>query len=114
MALMHAKPHEIVDLQPLGSGLDGAKTVAITKTDHFEAIRLVVRAGAEIPSHQVPGNITLHCLEGRIELGLEDSSIELEADQWVYLDRGEPHSIKGIEDLSLLLTILFDGPADRS
>lgn len=113
MALKHAKPREIVDLQPLGSSLKNAKTAAITKSDHFEAIRLIVRAGAEIPSHKVSGNITLHCLEGRIELGLGDSSIELKAHQWVYLDGGEPHSVKGIEDSSLLLTILFDEPSDR-
>jgi quercetin dioxygenase-like cupin family protein len=32
----------------------------------------------------------------------------LNAGEWVYLDGGEPHSVKGIEDSSLLLTILFE------
>ena len=74
----------------------------------FEAIRLVVLAGQEIPSHQVSGHMTLHCLEGRVSLGLEHSTIELNAGEWVYLAGGEPHSVKGIENSSLLLTILFD------
>ncbi|MBR0987536.1 MULTISPECIES: cupin domain-containing protein [Bradyrhizobium] len=107
MALQHAQPGEIVDLRPLGSKLTDAKTAAIIKTEHFEAIRLIVLAGTEIPPHKVPGNIMLHCLEGRITLGLADSSTTLSAGEWIYLTGGEMHSLKGIENSSLLLTILF-------
>ncbi len=108
MALHHAKPGEIVELQPLGSKLHEARTSAIIKSQHFEAIHLVVHAGSEIPPYEVPGNITLHCLEGLVELGLDDSAVKLKANQWVYLDGGTLHSIKGIKDSSLLFTILFD------
>lgn len=108
MALPHAKPGAVVDLRPLGHALKDATTAAIVKSDRFEAIRLVVKAGTEIPPHQVSGNITLHCLEGRVSLGLARSSVELSGGDWVYLERGEAHSVTGIEDSSLLLTILFD------
>lgn len=108
MALHHAKPGEVVGLEPLGPKLKETKSTAIIKSDYFEAIRLIVHAGAEIPAHEVSGNITLHCLEGRIEIGLDDSAIDLKANEWVYLDGGESHSVKGIEDSSLLLTILLD------
>src|SRR3546814_3201644 len=91
MALKHAKAGEVVDLRPLGDKLKDAKTAAIIKGEGFEAIRLVVRAGREIPSHEVSGNITLHCLEGRVLLGLEQSTIELNAGEWVYL-RSEEHT----------------------
>ncbi|MEW4468419.1 cupin domain-containing protein [Parasphingorhabdus sp. JC815] len=108
MALHHAKPNEIVDLAPLGPALTDATTTAITKTDQFEAIRLIVPAGTIIPQHKVDGAITLHCLEGHVELGLDNSSIELTANDWVYLEGGAPHSVKGVKDSSLLLTILFN------
>lgn len=106
MALPHAKPGEVIDLRPLGDALAATKTAALVKSDRFEAIRLIVPEGATIPSHQVPGYLTLHCLEGRIELG--PSGIALAAGEWLYLERGEPHSVRGIEHASLLLTILFD------
>jgi quercetin dioxygenase-like cupin family protein len=106
MALKHALPGEIVDLRPLGSALASATTSALVKSDRFEAVRLIVRAGTTIPSHQVPGHVTLHCLEGRVALG--PLGAEMFAGDWLYLDRGEPHSVRGIEDASLLLTILFD------
>ena len=50
----------------------------------------------------------LHCLEGRVILG--PSGIELGAGDWVYLARGDQHSVQGVEDAKLLLTIMFDPP----
>lgn len=107
MALHHAKAGEVVDLRPLGPALKDTKSAAIIKTDQFEAVRLVVPAGAEIPPHEVAGKVTLHCLEGHVVLGLEDSTIELRAGDWLFLEGGESHSVKGLEDASLLLTIIF-------
>src|SRR3546814_2645095 len=100
MALNHAKSGEIVDLHPLGGGLREAHTTALVKSESFEAVRLVVRAGAEIPSHHVPGSFTLHCIEGRVRLGLAQGSKELSAGQWVYFDGGIAHSVEGIKDRS--------------
>ena len=108
MALKHAQAGEVVDLRPLGGGLADARTSAIVRTPTFEAVRLVVPAGTEIPTHKLPGRIMLHCLEGRVELGFSDNSAKLSAGDWLYLEGGEPHSVRGVEDASLLLTILFD------
>ena len=107
MALIHAKPGEAI---PLGSKMadpNGARTAALIKTDRFEAVRLVVPAGAVIPTHKVGGFLTLYCVEGhsRIEL---DSPVDLRPGDWMYLDRDESHAVRGIEDSVLLLTILFD------
>ena len=114
MALHHAMPGEIVDLRPIGRGLKDAKSTAIIKTEHFEAIRLIVLAGIAIPQHKVSGSLTLHCLEGHIELGVEPLPIILKANDWIYLNGGEPHSIKAIEDSSLLLMILLERTATPS
>ncbi len=107
MALKHARAGEIVDLRPFSGSIGEARTAAIVKTNEFEAVRLVVAAGSQIPPHKVPGQITLHCLEGHVELGLEGERLELRAGDWVYLDGGAVHALKGIEDASLLLTILL-------
>jgi len=53
----------------------------------------------------------LHCLEGHILLSLARSSVELSAGDWLYLEGGEIHALKGVKDSSLLLTILFDKQA---
>jgi quercetin dioxygenase-like cupin family protein len=108
MAIHHARAEEIVDLRPLGQDLKCAKTSAIVKSKIFEAIRLIVHAGASIPAHQVSGTVMLHCLEGHIVLGLGATDLEMLAGQWVYLDRGSEHSVRGVEDSSLLLMILLE------
>lgn len=107
MALPHAAPGQVVDLSPYGERIGGEQTTAIVKAGLFEVIRLVLREGEEISTHEVDGPIFLHCIEGRAALGLAEGTQQLTAGCWTYLEGREPHSVKGIEDSSLLLTILF-------
>lgn len=107
MALHHAKPGEVIDIRPLGSALATARTAALIKTRKLEVIRLIVPAGKEIPTHQVKGEITFQCLEGRIALTSGGNSLELEAGQLTYLSGNEPHSVRGLSNASALVTILL-------
>jgi quercetin dioxygenase-like cupin family protein len=107
MALTHALPGEVVDLRPLGPALGRAKTTALVKSTQFEAVRLVLPEGRHVPSHSVTGQISLLCLEGQVTVHAH-TDISLRASEWVYLDRGAPHSLTAILDSSLLLTIHFD------
>lgn len=104
-------PGEVVHLPTLASERGATGSVALVKSDRFEAIHLVVPAGSTIPPHHVAGYLTLHCLEGLVTLGPKD--IALGAGDWIYLERGDQHSVQGVEDARLLLTILFDTPAAR-
>jgi quercetin dioxygenase-like cupin family protein len=105
MALHHVCPAEKIHLTPVVG--PAAKTSALVKTDAFEAVHLVLRAGDDIPSHSVPGYATIHCLEGLVLLNMTEQ-LQLAAGDWLYLDRGEEHSVSAIEDSSLLVTILFE------
>ena len=107
MALKHTAPAEVVDLLPLGPRFGDAKTHAIVRAAQFEAIRLVLPAGTEIPTHNVVGPITLYCIEGHARLDLDVGQVEMRAGDWLHLEGGTPHSVKGVEDTSMLLTILF-------
>lgn len=107
MALHHAIPGEVVDLSLRPLSAETERSTAIVKTDQFEAIRLVIPRGTDVPRHQVLGSITVHCLEGRVQFGFGETVTELAAHQWIYLEGGAPHSVKGLEDSVLLLTIYF-------
>ncbi len=107
MAIRHASAGEIIDLKPLGAALKGAKTTALVKNEVFETARLIVHVGKDIKTHSVDGPITLHCIEGRVVLTVPGSDLEMSTGDWLFLDGKVPHSLRAIEDASLLLTIIF-------
>lgn len=106
MSIHHAKSSEVIQLA-LGTALVSAKTTTLVKTADLELIRLVLPAGKEIPSHKAPGEITVQCLEGRVLFTADDKTQELVAGQLLYLSANEPHSVKAVEDCSLLVTLLL-------
>jgi quercetin dioxygenase-like cupin family protein len=107
MAIPHAKPGEFVDVRPLGSTLASAQTATLIRAEQVEVIRLVVPAGKEVAEHKAKGEIVVQCLEGKVAFTALGRTQNLEAGKLLYLPAGEPHSVKGIENASLLLTILL-------
>ena len=107
MALSHAQPGEIIDVRPLGAALSTTPTRMLVRTNAMEIIRMVVLAGKEIATHQAKGDLVVQCLEGKIAFTTCGQTHELEAGHLLYLPVGEPHSLRGIEDGSLLLTVLL-------
>jgi quercetin dioxygenase-like cupin family protein len=107
MAISHAKPSERVNVRPLGERFSTAQTTTLVKTESIEVIRLVLPAGKEIAPHEVPGEITLQCLEGKVRVQTGDSATDLAAGELIYVSGSEPHSLHADENSSLLLTILL-------
>jgi quercetin dioxygenase-like cupin family protein len=107
MAVPHAKPGEVVDVRPLGSALASAQTKTLVRAEQVEVIRLVVPAGNEIEQHKAKGEIIVQCLEGRVAFTALGKTQTLEVGKLLYLPTGEPHSVKGVENASLLLTVLL-------
>lgn len=107
MAIPHAGPGEVVSVRPLGAELATAQTKALIRAERMEVIRLVVPAGTKIHEHKAKGEITVHCLEGKVAFTARGKSQNLVAGDLLYLPTGEPHSVEGIESASVLLTILL-------
>jgi quercetin dioxygenase-like cupin family protein len=107
MAISHAKPGEVVDVRPLGSALASTQTRTLVRAEHVEVIRLVVPAGKQIEEHRAKGEIVVQCLEGKVAFTASGKTQNLEAGKLLYLTTGESHSVKGIENASLLLTVLL-------
>jgi nucleotide-binding universal stress UspA family protein/quercetin dioxygenase-like cupin family protein len=102
-----AKPGAIVDVRPLGAALASAKTKTLARADNLEVRRLVVPAGQEVAEHKARGMLVVHCLEGRVTLRAWGKARDLRAGELLYLPAGEPHSVMGVEDASLLLTAVL-------
>ena len=107
MAIPHAKPGEVVDVRPLGPALASAQTKTLVRAEQVEVIRLAVPAGKEIEEHKAKGEIVVQCLEGKVAFTAFGKTQTLEVGKLLYLPRGEPNTVKGVENASLLLTILL-------
>lgn len=108
MALHHAAAGEVMKLRSAAN--TEAKTTALAKTETFETIHLVVRAGEHIPDHKVAGSVSIYCIEGETAIDIQQGERRLREGDWLYLEPGAPHAVRGIADAALLLTVLFDRP----
>ena len=107
MAILHAKPCEVIDVGPRGVALKTEKTKTLVKTARLEVIRLAVPAGKQIQEHQVKGEVTVHCLEGHVAFTAGGEAQDLKTGQMLYMEGNQPHSLRGVEDSSVLVTILL-------
>lgn len=105
MAQTHARSGQVVSVLPLGDQLGSAKTTALLKAEQLEVIRVVLLAGKEMREHKTPGEITVQCIEGRIEFRTPDTVQVLAPGDFMHLAREEPHSLRAITDASALVTI---------
>ena len=93
MALPHARPLDVVDVRPLGAALDAQVSNSLLKSSSLQLMRVVLRRGESLPEHHVPGEITVHCLEGEALLSTPSRELALAAGQLVLLPGGEPQAV---------------------
>lgn len=105
MALPHGKAGEPLDVRPLGNLLRQTPSAALFKSKDLEVMRLVLAAGKAVPTHSVPGEITVQCLEGSLEMLLGSGPVALNAGEMLFLGAAEPHGVRAVTDCSALVTI---------
>ena len=105
MALTHASSGEPIDVRPFGAELIHQKTHALFKSDELEVLRLILLTGKSLPPHKVPGEITVQCVEGKIDVQADGASHVLTAGQLLFLSGNVEHAVFAIEDSSALVTI---------
>ena len=106
MAQAHAAPGDIIEVRPYGERLADMSSLALFKSDGLEVLRMVLRAGRSVPQHHVNEEVTLHCLEGEVELQAGERMQILRAAQMVWLKPNTPYAMRAVSDASLLMTIV--------
>ncbi len=117
MALQHAIPGEPFDVRPYGVAVGSSRSTALFKTRDLEVLRLVLLAGKTLPPHKVDGEITIHCLEGSLEVAVSRSARTLYAGHLMVLEGGVVHAVRALADASALVTIALKpnpGPAAQA
>ena len=107
MSLHHAKSGEVFSVQPLGERLQDSISRALFKSSSLEVIHMVLHKDKSVPEHHVPGELTMQCLEGTIELTAHGKTEILRPGQMLYLEGSVPYALRGLENSSLLMTIVL-------
>lgn len=109
MAIHHALSGELINIRPLGSAITTTQSTTLYKTQHLEVFRMVLLAGKEMPEHDVVGELTVQCLEGSVEFSIGTTRDVMRPGDLKCLAGGIPHSLRAIEDSSVLVTLLLHG-----
>ncbi len=68
-------------------------------------MRLCLPAGKQVPPHAVAGAITLHCLQGSIEVQAYDSWHPMQVNDHLYLAGNVEHAMRALTDTVVLVNI---------
>lgn len=97
---------ELIDVRPLGDKLVDTASIALVRTDDFEVMRLVLPQGKSVPEHHVPGEVTLQCIEGAVEVQAHDKTQQLQAGDLLYVPGNTPYALYALQNASVLMTML--------
>jgi quercetin dioxygenase-like cupin family protein len=106
MSLPHATSGDVISVTPLAQTLKAAVSTAIVRTPHIELIRSVLHQGRLVPEHKVDGELTIQCIEGRLNVHAHGRKIPLGPGELLFLAGGTLHSVEAAEDSSALLTLI--------
>lgn len=107
MAIHHALSGELINVRPLGGSIATTQTATLYKTQHLEVFRMVLLAGKEMSEHRVVGELTVQSLEGSVEFSIGTTRDVMRAGDLKCLAGGIPHSLRAIEDSSVLVTLML-------
>ena len=105
MAQSHLSSNQLGSVAPLGARIAGTPSFALVKGRQLEVMRLTLPAGKSLPGHSAPGEITVQCLEGRVQFEAAGQTHAMQAGDFLWLPAGEPHALRAEADASLLVTV---------
>jgi quercetin dioxygenase-like cupin family protein len=112
MALPHASPLDVIDLDPLDSTVHEAVSSSLLKTKRLQLLHLVLPAHLDQPEHHVGDECTIQCLKGDVDVRMPGGSRRLGPGQLVVLPARQRHSLSARADSAVLVTLLLrDGDA---
>lgn len=105
MALRHALSGEAVNIRNAFAQTACDQSQALVSTSDIEIGRLALEPGKVLADYQVQGPVTLHCLEGAIEVRIDGQWQAMQDGDLMYLADGTRCSVKALQESIALLTI---------
>jgi quercetin dioxygenase-like cupin family protein len=78
--------------------------ITVFKSDDLAIVLSTLKAGSQLPDNSVDGYITLHLINGKVNVVTDDGDVILLPNQLMAFHPGVNHSVQVIDDSVLLLT----------
>jgi len=88
MASKHLSAGQVTSLLPAGDRLVEERSAALFKGADLEVMRIVLRKDHSLSEHQVAGKITIQCLQGSIELFVQEGATRMNQGDFLHLRGG--------------------------
>lgn len=85
----------------------GRHSRTLIKDAELRVVLIALRAGARLEEHHAPGRITIHALDGHLQVGVAGQSIDLRRGQIVTLGPAIRHDVAALDESAFLLTIAW-------
>ena len=96
IAKLRAEPH---------GSVTGHRQLALVRRGPVSLILFAFDPDGSIKEHQAEGEVTIHVLNGRIDVIVAGETVSLGSGELVSLAPGQPHSVRASERSEMLLTI---------
>ena len=108
-----ASPVQVVDLAAAAAELRaephapvaGHRQIAVVRHGPVTIIQFVFDEGGLLKQHRADGVVTIHVLEGRLKVIVEDEAREIGRDEIMALAPGVMHSVLALTPSDMLLTV---------
>ena len=97
--------NELSAIPPVPDSEARHRAHTLVKTDTIRVVVVSILEGGQLLDHSAPGPITIHALEGAIDVDVDGESHVLNAGELISLAPGVRHAVTGVKDGSFLLTI---------
>lgn len=94
----------------------GRSSETLVKYEDFRVVLTVMKPGSRMEGHHADGPISVHGIDGRIRLRLQDGhTAELGPGDILALAKGVKHDVESLDESAFLLTISWptEPPPDR-
>jgi quercetin dioxygenase-like cupin family protein len=117
-----SEPERLLDLDDAFDDLlsedhgpvDGHRQIAIAHRRGMTLVLFYFEEGGQMPDHEVDGAVTIHLLDGDLEIHTDEREHHLQSGQMLILNPGVTHEVKAHRESKMLLTIGVEPESDET
>lgn len=85
--------------------IDGHRQITVAHRKGLSLVLFHFEKGGHIPDHQVDGEITLHVLDGDLEIETEEDEHRVRSGEMLVLEPGVMHDVEAHAESRMLMTV---------